>query len=64
MRQQPLVPPAGRPTIRLPEEFKGAQLVDLSAAGLPQVSDDGQLTLTLGSRDFFWLRLDSGSAHG
>ncbi len=52
-------------TIRLPEEFKGAQLIDLfGGQGFPKVSDDGQLTLTLGSRDFFWLRLDSGSAHG
>lgn len=52
-------------TIRLPEEFKGAQLIDLfGGQGFPKVSDDGQLTLTLGSRDFFWLRLDTGSAHG
>jgi maltose alpha-D-glucosyltransferase/alpha-amylase len=52
-------------TIRLPEEFKGAQLIDLfGGQGFPKVSDDGQLTLTLGSRDFFWLRLETGSAHG
>jgi maltose alpha-D-glucosyltransferase/alpha-amylase len=51
--------------VRVPDEFKGAQLVDLFGGhGFPKVSDDGTLTLTLGSRDFFWLRLDSGAAHG
>jgi maltose alpha-D-glucosyltransferase/alpha-amylase len=51
--------------IRLPEQFKGAQLVDLFGGhGFPKVTDDGTLTLTLGSRDFFWLRLDTGAAHG
>jgi maltose alpha-D-glucosyltransferase/alpha-amylase len=59
---------ASRPqaaTIRLAEEFKGAQLADLfGGQGFPKVSDDGTITLTLGSRDFFWLRLVPGAAHG
>jgi maltose alpha-D-glucosyltransferase/alpha-amylase len=51
--------------IRVPEQFKGAQLVDLfGGQGFPKVSDDGTLMLTLGSRDFFWLRLDTGAARG
>ncbi|HEX5427934.1 MAG TPA: maltose alpha-D-glucosyltransferase [Pedococcus sp.] len=59
---------ASRPqaaTIRVAEEFKGAQLADLfGGQGFPKVSDDGTITLTLGSRDFFWLRLVPGAAHG
>ncbi len=59
---------ASRPqatTIRVPEEFKGAQLADLfGGQGFPKISDDGTITLTLGSRDFFWLRLVPGAAHG
>ena len=44
--------------IRLPDQFKGAPLVDLfGGSGFPSVTDDGTITLTLGSRDFFWLRL-------
>jgi maltose alpha-D-glucosyltransferase/alpha-amylase len=59
---------ASRPqatTIRVPEEFKGAHLQDLfGGQGFPKISDDGTITLTLGSRDFFWLRLVPGAAHG
>ena len=52
-------------TIRVPEEFQGAQLEDLfGGQGFPKISDDGTITLTLGSRDFFWLRLVPGAAHG
>jgi maltose alpha-D-glucosyltransferase/alpha-amylase len=52
-------------TIRVPEEFKGAQLVDLfGGSGFPKVTDEGSITLTLGSRDFFWLRLAPGAARG
>ncbi len=49
-------PQAG--TIELPERFAGATVKDLfGGAGFPKVGDDGRLTLTLGSRDFFWLSL-------
>jgi maltose alpha-D-glucosyltransferase/alpha-amylase len=52
-------------TIRLPEEFAGARLEDLfGGQGFPKIADDGTITLTLGSRDFFWLRLVPGAAHG
>jgi maltose alpha-D-glucosyltransferase/alpha-amylase len=52
-------------TIKVPEDFKGAQLDDLfGGQGFPKISDDGTITLTLGSRDFFWLRLDTGAVHG
>ncbi|GMA40466.1 maltose alpha-D-glucosyltransferase [Mobilicoccus caccae] len=47
-------PQAG--TIRLPQRFAGASLKDLfGGTGFPTVGDDGSVTLTLGSRDFFWL---------
>jgi maltose alpha-D-glucosyltransferase/alpha-amylase len=52
-------------TIKVPEEFKGAQTTDLfGGLGFPKVSDDGTITLTLGSRDFFWLRLAPAAARG
>ncbi|HEV7196447.1 MAG TPA: alpha-glucosidase C-terminal domain-containing protein, partial [Pedococcus sp.] len=52
-------------TVRVPDEFAGAQLEDLfGGQGFPKISDDGTITLTLGSRDFFWLRLVPGAAHG
>ncbi len=36
----------------------GATVLDLFGGnGFPDVGPDGRLTLTLGSRDFFWLRL-------
>jgi maltose alpha-D-glucosyltransferase/alpha-amylase len=44
--------------VQLPEAFAGARLDDLfGGSGFPSIGDDGRLTLTLGSRDFFWLRL-------
>ncbi|GAA2169202.1 maltose alpha-D-glucosyltransferase [Pedococcus bigeumensis] len=59
---------ASRPqatTVRVPDEFRGAHLEDLfGGEGFPKISDDGTITLTLGSRDFFWLRLVPGAAHG
>ena len=59
---------ASRPqaaTVRVPEEFAGSQLEDLfGGQGFPKIADDGTITLTLGSRDFFWLRLVPGAAHG
>ena len=52
-------------TIRVPDEFKGAQAADLfGGIGFPKISDDGTVTLTLGSRDFFWLRLEPAAARG
>ncbi|WP_313021482.1 maltose alpha-D-glucosyltransferase [Mobilicoccus sp.] len=45
--------------VRLPERFAGAALKDLfGGTGFPRVGDDGTVTLTLGSRDFFWLALE------
>jgi maltose alpha-D-glucosyltransferase/alpha-amylase len=52
-------------TVRVPEEYAGAQSLDLFGGnGFPKVSDDGTLSLTLGSRDFFWLQLQTGAARG
>lgn len=52
-------------TIRVPEEFAGSRLEDLfGGQGFPKIADDGTITLTLGSRDFFWLRLVPGAARG
>ncbi len=45
-------------TVQLPESMKGHRTRDLfGGARFPSVNDDGQLVLTLGSRDFFWLSL-------
>ncbi len=44
-------------TLQLPHHPR-ARLEDLfGGSGFPAVGDDGTLTLSLGSRDFFWLRL-------
>jgi maltose alpha-D-glucosyltransferase/alpha-amylase len=44
-------------TLRLPGHG-GARIDDLfGGAGFPAVPSDGNITLSLGSRDFFWLRL-------
>ncbi len=44
-------------TLTVPEHA-GARIVDLfGGQGFPAVGEDGRVTLTLGSRDFFWLRL-------
>jgi maltose alpha-D-glucosyltransferase/alpha-amylase len=51
--------------LQLPEGFAGTTLDDLfGGSGFPSVGDDGSLTLTLGSRDFFWLRLRAGGGRG
>jgi maltose alpha-D-glucosyltransferase / alpha-amylase len=45
-------------TLRL-DQHGGRSLTDLFGGGrFPSVDDDGSLTLSLGSRDFFWLRID------
>ncbi|GAB48044.1 maltose alpha-D-glucosyltransferase [Mobilicoccus pelagius] len=45
--------------LQLPERFAGAALKDLfGGSGFPHAGDDGWVTLTLGSRDFFWLALE------
>jgi maltose alpha-D-glucosyltransferase/alpha-amylase len=51
--------------ITLPEDLAGLETVDLfGGSGFPDVSADGELTLTLGSRDFFWLGLESARDSG
>jgi maltose alpha-D-glucosyltransferase / alpha-amylase len=41
------------------EMLAGSSLSDLFGGGqFPQVGEDGSLTLTLGTQDFFWLRVD------
>ncbi len=46
--------------LELPDHA-GAQLKDVfGGAGFPAVSADGRLEMTMGSRDFFWLRVDGG----
>ncbi|MFC3688220.1 maltose alpha-D-glucosyltransferase [Aquipuribacter hungaricus] len=48
-------------TLTVPEHA-GARVVDLFGGnGFPDVGADGRLTLTMGSRDFFWLRLVPGT---
>jgi maltose alpha-D-glucosyltransferase/alpha-amylase len=50
-------------TITLPERFAGRQLVDLfGGSGFPWVAQDGRVTITLGTRDFFWLQLRGAEA--
>ncbi|HSF97295.1 MAG TPA: maltose alpha-D-glucosyltransferase [Ornithinibacter sp.] len=45
--------------VTVPDELKGWQTRDLfGGGGFPDISDDGTITITLGSRDFFWLALD------
>jgi maltose alpha-D-glucosyltransferase/alpha-amylase len=45
-------------TVQLPEEYAGAQLVDLfGGQGFPKIGDDGKVLVTLGSRDFFWFQV-------
>ena len=52
-------------TLRLPQEYAGAQLVDLFGGhGFPKLGDDATVVITLGSRDFFWLRVRGDSDHG
>jgi maltose alpha-D-glucosyltransferase/alpha-amylase len=57
-----LAPTAQSVTVSMPEHA-GAQLRDLfGGADFPAVGADGQLTLTLGSRTFFWLGVSAASA--
>lgn len=45
-------------TLTVPEHA-GSRIVDLfGGSGFPAVGEDGRVTLTMGSRDFFWLRLE------
>ncbi len=59
---------AARPqatTVLLPESYAGSQCVDVfGGTGFPVVAEDGSLTLTLGSRDFFWLQLRPDRTRG
>ena len=51
-------------TLTVPTQA-GAKVVDLFGGnGFPAVGADGRLTLTMGSRDFFWLRLVPPAGHG
>jgi maltose alpha-D-glucosyltransferase/alpha-amylase len=50
-------------TLRLPD-FSGRGLRDVfGGQPFPGIGDDGHLTLTLGSHDFFWLRLRSATSN-
>ena len=45
--------------------YWGAGLEDIfGGTGFPNVPADGQLHMTMGSRDFFWLRVSAGPARG
>ncbi|MBP6995162.1 MAG: maltose alpha-D-glucosyltransferase [Phycicoccus sp.] len=58
-------PQASRLT--LPEQFRNAETWDLfGGSGFPDIDEDGTVTVTLGSRDFFWLGLQvrSPEHHG
>ena len=45
-------------------EYAGCSLDDLfGGSGFPSVGDDGELSLSLGSRDFFWLRVEPRERH-
>ena len=46
-------------TVTVPDELRGWETRDLfGGGGFPDIADDGTVTITLGSRDFFWLALD------
>ncbi|GAP55395.1 trehalose synthase/amylase TreS [Arthrobacter sp. Hiyo6] len=50
-------------TLRLPQ-YAGRGLRDVfGGQPFPPVGDDGRLTLTLGSHDFFWLRIRSAASN-
>jgi maltose alpha-D-glucosyltransferase / alpha-amylase len=45
--------------------YRGAGLADIfGGEGFPGVPADGQLHITMGSRDFFWLKVSGSSARG
>ncbi len=51
-------------TVTAPD-FAGSHLFDLFGGGeFPAMSEDGTVTLTLGTQDFFWLHVGSPSAAG
>ena len=62
--------PSSRPpstTVTVPEELWGWETRDLfGGSGFPDIAPDGTITITLGSRDFFWLALvpRPGGHHG
>ncbi|MDQ0754200.1 maltose alpha-D-glucosyltransferase [Arthrobacter sp. B3I4] len=50
-------------TLKLPQ-YAGRGLRDVfGGQAFPAISDDGTLTLTLGSHDFFWLRIRSAASN-
>jgi maltose alpha-D-glucosyltransferase/alpha-amylase len=56
LREQPLARAPGRPA--RPGDYVGCALDDVfGGTGFPAVPDDGQLEITMGSRDFFWLKV-------
>jgi maltose alpha-D-glucosyltransferase/alpha-amylase len=51
--------------VTLPAALAGHDTRDLfGGSGFPGIADDGTVTLTLGSRDFFWLALETPSQTG
>jgi len=51
--------------VTLPPELSGHRTVDLfGGSGFPDIGDDGTVQLTLGSRDFFWLALETTQGAG
>lgn len=47
--------------IRLPEQTRGAELTDIfGGTGFEPVPADGEMSITMGSRDFFWLKMSGG----
>ena len=49
-------------TVQVPEHLGENELFDLfGGAGFPWIAADGRVTFTMGSRDFFWLRIGTES---
>ena len=45
----------------VPDGYAGAVTFDLfGGSGFPDIDEDGTISVTLGSRDFFWLGLMPG----
>ena len=58
VRQQPVVAPAVDHDHRCPRSCWDWETRDLfGGSGFPDIAADGTITITLGSRDFFWLAL-------
>ena len=52
-------------TVTVPEELWDWESRDLfGGSGFPDIGADGTVTLTLGSRDFYWLALHPRGARG